>query len=57
MLLITGYRCSPTCCLSFIFTALQNGEFKSIWDWEDGEDAEKEKEKKEKDVKKEEKEE
>lgn len=43
---------SPTCCLSFIFTALRNGEFKSVWDWEDGEEVERiEKEKKEKEKK------
>ncbi|ELU45081.1 signal peptide peptidase domain-containing protein [Rhizoctonia solani AG-1 IA] len=36
---------SPTCCLSFIFTALKRNEWKYVWAWEDG--AEEEKERKE----------
>ncbi|CAE6480245.1 unnamed protein product [Rhizoctonia solani] len=36
---------SPTCCLSFIFTALKRGEWSYVWNWEDG--AEEEKERKE----------
>ncbi|KAL5631959.1 hypothetical protein ACGC1H_000100 [Rhizoctonia solani] len=36
---------SPTCCLSFIFTALKRKEWAYVWNWEDG--AEEEKERKE----------
>ncbi|CAE6386659.1 unnamed protein product [Rhizoctonia solani] len=36
---------SPTCCLSFIFTALKRKEWSYVWNWEDG--AEEEKERKE----------
>ncbi|CAE6434466.1 unnamed protein product [Rhizoctonia solani] len=36
---------SPSCCLSFILTALKRNEWKYVWAWEDG--AEEEKERKE----------
>ncbi|KAG8709980.1 hypothetical protein FRC09_000367 [Ceratobasidium sp. 395] len=44
---------SPTCCLSFIFNAIQRDELGYVWSWEDGaeEKERKEKEKKEKEGK------
>ncbi|KAG8763679.1 hypothetical protein FRC12_008447, partial [Ceratobasidium sp. 428] len=44
---------SPTCCLSFIFNAIQREELGYVWSWEDGaeEKERKEKEKKEKEGK------
>ncbi|KAG8719544.1 hypothetical protein FRC09_010982 [Ceratobasidium sp. 395] len=44
---------SPTCCLSFIFNAIQRDELGYVWSWEDGADEKerKEKEKKEKEGK------
>jgi minor histocompatibility antigen H13 len=45
--------CSPTCCLSFIFNAVQRNELGYVWGWEDGAEEEKEKEEREKKEKKE----